>query len=140
MSDPINHPDHYECNRFTCEPKDLTKWLVHPLASAVEYILRAPYKGTEEQDLKKAVWWLRELNKSPDLWVDREFGRVVSLVDDDNPKAFEVYTCMAAMCLKNRYIDKLFRFRGKIGYPSRTIVQIVIEDIEKEQAKGEEDE
>lgn len=66
--DMINHPQHYEVNRFTCEPADLTTMLPHPIASAVEYILRAPYKGTERQDLEKAKWWLERAQNTKEFW------------------------------------------------------------------------
>lgn len=58
-TDMVNHPSHYTACRITLEPVDATELLPHPLASAVEYILRAPYKGSEKQDLEKAVWWLK---------------------------------------------------------------------------------
>lgn len=56
--DLVNHPKHYVANRIAFEPVDVTAFLPHPLASAVEYVLRAPYKGQEKLDLEKAVWWL----------------------------------------------------------------------------------
>lgn len=56
--DLVNHPKHYVANRISFEPVDVTAFLPHPLASAVEYVLRAPFKGQEELDLEKAVWWL----------------------------------------------------------------------------------
>lgn len=56
--DMVNHPSHYTSCRSVLEPVDATELLPHPLASAVEYILRSPYKGSEKQDLEKAVWWL----------------------------------------------------------------------------------
>lgn len=57
-TDMVNHPSHYMACRIVLEPVDATELLPHPLASAVEYILRSPYKGSEKQDLEKAVWWL----------------------------------------------------------------------------------
>lgn len=66
--DPVNSPSHYSRYRFECEPKDLTKFLPHPLASAIEYILRAPFKGNEIEDLKKAVWWLTEFLETDAFW------------------------------------------------------------------------
>lgn len=63
MSDLINHPSHYSQAAVTVrfEPADLTERLPHPIASAVEYILRAGKKEgcPEEVDLKKARWWLK---------------------------------------------------------------------------------
>ena len=58
MTDHVT-PQHYAICRFTCEPADLTSYLPHPLGSAVEYILRAPFKGQEADDLSKAAYWLR---------------------------------------------------------------------------------
>lgn len=57
-TDMVNHPSHYMACRIVLEPVDATELLPHPLASAVEYILRSLYKGSERQDLEKAVWWL----------------------------------------------------------------------------------
>ena len=58
-TDMVNHPSHYTACRIALEPVDATELLPHPLASAVEYVLRSPYKGSEKQDLEKAVWWLK---------------------------------------------------------------------------------
>lgn len=69
MTDTVNHPDHYARYRFECEPKDFTKFLPHPLASAVEYIVRAPHKLNELEDLEKAAWWLKELMATDGFWM-----------------------------------------------------------------------
>lgn len=69
MTDNVNHPSHYSRFRFTCEPKDFTKHLPHPLASAVEYIIRAPHKGNELEDLEKACFWLNEFLNTPEFWL-----------------------------------------------------------------------
>lgn len=58
-TDMVNHPSHYTACRIVLEPVAATELLPHPLASAVEYVLRSPYKGSEKQDLEKAVWWLK---------------------------------------------------------------------------------
>ena len=79
MTDNVNHPRHYARYRFECEPKDLTKFLPHPLASAIEYIIRAPFKGSELEDLQKARFWLLEFVNTIEFWVV-PFGS-----SDDNP-------------------------------------------------------
>lgn len=79
MTDNVNYPDHYARYRFECEPKDLTKFLPHPLASAIEYIIRAPFKGSELEDLQKARFWLLEFVNTTEFWVV-PFGS-----SDDNP-------------------------------------------------------
>ena len=68
MTDNVNSPSHYARYRFECEPKDLTKFLPHPLASAIEYIIRAPFKGSELEDLKKARFWLEEFSNTQRFW------------------------------------------------------------------------
>lgn len=74
MTDNVNSPSHYARYRFECEPKDLTKYLPHPLASAIEYILRAPFKGNEIEDLKKARFWLREFKNTDGFWQSHPQG------------------------------------------------------------------
>jgi hypothetical protein len=63
-NDLVNHPAHYEKCRIVLEPVDLTECLPHALASAIEYILRSPYKGSEKLDLQKAIWWLKRFRDS----------------------------------------------------------------------------
>lgn len=54
--DPVNHPAHY--TQYKHEVIELTGQLDFCLGNAVKYILRAPFKGSEEQDLQKARWYL----------------------------------------------------------------------------------
>lgn len=61
--DMVNHPPHYQ---HGIEPIEFIEShnLNFCLGSAVKYIARAPYKGTELEDLKKAKWFLeREIKK-----------------------------------------------------------------------------
>ena len=74
MTDNVNSPSHYARFRFTCEPKDLTKHLPHPLASAIEYIIRAPFKGNEIEDLRKACFWLGEFVGTSSFWEEADDG------------------------------------------------------------------
>ena len=62
--DMVNHPPHYVGHGI--EPIEFIEShnLNFCLGSAVKYIARAPYKGTELEDLKKAEWFLeREIKK-----------------------------------------------------------------------------
>ena len=54
----INHPDYY--NKGTIEVIDIIEnWdLDFHLGNAIKYILRSPYKGNFEDDIKKAIWYL----------------------------------------------------------------------------------
>lgn len=61
--DMVNHPPHYQ---HGIEPIEFIEShnLNFNLGSAVKYIARAPYKGTELLDLKKAKWFIeREINR-----------------------------------------------------------------------------
>lgn len=61
-SDPVDHPAHYNQGRFeTIEViYDMDPAMCHAfcIANAFKYIHRAPHKGAELEDLKKARWYL----------------------------------------------------------------------------------
>lgn len=62
-ADMVNHPQHYQ---HGIEPIDYIEShnLNFNLGNVIKYVSRAPFKGTELQDLKKAKWYLeREINK-----------------------------------------------------------------------------
>lgn len=62
-ADMVNHPSHYQ---HGIEPIEFIEShnLNFNLGSVIKYIARAPYKGTELEDLKKAKWFLeREIKK-----------------------------------------------------------------------------
>lgn len=62
--DMVNHPQHYSAHGI--EPIDYIEShdLNFNLGNVIKYISRAPFKGTELQDLKKAKWYLeREIKK-----------------------------------------------------------------------------
>ena len=58
--DPVNHPSHYLKAAIAVEPIELTARLNACLGQAVNYIVRAPYKGNEREDLEKAVFYLKK--------------------------------------------------------------------------------
>ena len=67
-NDMVNHPKHYTSSGIECidaieaalssysDPKDA--FLV---GQVIKYLWRAPLKGTYEQDIKKAQWYLNKL-------------------------------------------------------------------------------
>lgn len=62
--DMVNHPQHYIAHGI--EPIDYIEShnLNFNLGNVIKYVSRAPFKGTEVEDLKKAKWYLeREINK-----------------------------------------------------------------------------
>ena len=58
--DPVNHPEHYQKASLAViiEPIQLAEMYDFCIGNAIKYILRAPYKGNEKQDLEKAKWYL----------------------------------------------------------------------------------
>lgn len=63
-SDPVNHPTHYTSGPI--EVIDIIEGfsLGFCLGNVVKYILRAPHKGAQVQDLEKARWYLdREIQR-----------------------------------------------------------------------------
>jgi len=77
MSEPkemVNHPSHYNLGPKEADGtakyeaiKVIEDWsLGFKLGNALKYVLRAPHKGTEEQDLNKARWYLDRHVLCPD--------------------------------------------------------------------------
>ena len=61
MSDPVNHPEHYGGADNPYEAiRVIEAWdLGFCLGNAVKYIARAGKKGSEAEDIDKAIWYLR---------------------------------------------------------------------------------
>ena len=59
--DEVNRPDHYTLGKI--EVYDFIKaWeLSFAEGNVVKYVVRAPHKGTQLKDLKKARWYLDQL-------------------------------------------------------------------------------
>lgn len=69
MNDNINHPVHYIAAAVTLEPIELTSRLDACIGQALNYVFRAPYKGSQIEDLKKAVFYLEKSKTMPIPWV-----------------------------------------------------------------------
>lgn len=63
--DLVNEPPHYK--QFPVEVITITERLNFCLGNVVKYVLRADFKGSKLEDLKKARWYL-----------DREIARIES--------------------------------------------------------------
>ena len=65
MSDNVNHPDHYGGRDNPYEAIKVIEAMGHGkgfcYGNAMKYIIRAPHKGSEVDDLKKAVWYINRL-------------------------------------------------------------------------------
>jgi hypothetical protein len=67
MSSKVDHPDHY--NKGIEAILVIESWnLNFSLGNVIKYVLRAPYKGTELEDLEKAR-----------VYLDREIARLRAL-------------------------------------------------------------
>lgn len=57
-TDMVDHPPHY--NQGTMEAIDMIEAanLNYHLSNALKYLIRSPYKGHEEEDLRKAIWYI----------------------------------------------------------------------------------
>ncbi len=127
MTDLINHPSHYEINRYTCEPADLSVMLPHPFASAVEYMIRAPYKGTEAQDYRKAAWWLKKALQTPEFWSEEG----LALIHRYGFKPTQFIAAAYAMGTKSQLILDLFTSNADCVCISKSNVEEMICRLEK---------
>ncbi|MCU7556556.1 DUF3310 domain-containing protein [Macrococcus capreoli] len=66
--DAVNHPDHYTTGKTEVIDilEDLASRYDNPVdaylvATAAKYLFRSPFKGAQEQDIRKAVWYLTRL-------------------------------------------------------------------------------
>ena len=60
MEDTVNHPSHYTRCAIKLEPIEITARLSNCYGQALNYILRAPYKEHQEEDYKKAIFYLKK--------------------------------------------------------------------------------
>jgi hypothetical protein len=64
MSDPVNHPEHYNAHPSGVEAIEITEHMNFCLGNAVKYIWRADLKNDAIEDLKKAAWYIaREIRR-----------------------------------------------------------------------------
>lgn len=71
--DMVNHPNHYNMHPTGIECNTIIEWFAANIATAMGYMWRAPHKGTQIQDLKKARWHLnREIERLETLQEQEE--------------------------------------------------------------------
>lgn len=64
MSDPVNHPKHYNSHPAGIECIDVIEELPYNIGAAIKYIWRVGLKGNAIQDLEKAQWHIqREVDR-----------------------------------------------------------------------------
>lgn len=60
MTDPINHPKHYTSHPSGVETIEICRHMGFALGNVIKYVMRAPFKGRELEDLRKAKWYLED--------------------------------------------------------------------------------
>lgn len=64
MSDPVNHPAHYNAHPAGIECIDVVEHFSFNVGNAIKYAWRAGLKGDVIEDLRKAAWYLqREIER-----------------------------------------------------------------------------
>ena len=63
-ADPVYNPPHYNSHPSGVETIRITEHMGFCLGNVIKYVMRAPYKGNQIEDLKKARWYLdREISR-----------------------------------------------------------------------------
>lgn len=57
--DPVRKPKHYNAGKIEVISFIEDQQLGYHLGNVIKYVTRAPHKGEELQDLKKAAWYLQ---------------------------------------------------------------------------------
>lgn len=85
--DIINHPPHYAGLPASVECIDITRHLPFSLGNAVKYLWRAGKKGgskhKQAEDLRKAVWYIRDFIDHPIKFDSSAAIAVASLIKVD---------------------------------------------------------
>lgn len=88
----VDHPGHYTA--LPVEPIELARVCDFCTGNVLKYILRAPFKGTALEDMKKALWYLRYLQAHPEMYrmlepygIDEttagDIGEKIAIVEED---------------------------------------------------------
>lgn len=59
MTDPVNHPSHYNASPSGVECADVIGHMPGWQSHAMKYLWRAGLKGDEATDLRKSIWWIQ---------------------------------------------------------------------------------
>jgi hypothetical protein len=108
MTDTVNHPPHYNQGGPIGEDgtaqfevikiiDDLGWGFAFCMGNALKYVLRAPHKGTEADDLKKAQWYLRRAGHYQEPTTRVVPQRTVNI--DEATKAWELTYDKAALAV-----------------------------------------
>lgn len=70
MSDPVNHPAHYQ-RADGMEAIELCELLPFNEGNAIKYLWRAGRKGSAVEDLRKALWYAKRAHSGSWWWPKR---------------------------------------------------------------------
>ena len=119
MSDPVNHPPHYNTGAIECidairEMLGVEGLIAYCRGNALKYIWRCKYKGHPAQDLAKAQWYLKRaeeaelsMTKSAYRYVaEKEMEETRERLEAEVKDAEEKYNRMAAYCPEMYGLDR----------------------------------
>lgn len=119
--DNVNKPAHYMQAAITVEPIELTARLDACLGQAVNYIVRAPYKGNKVEDLQKAIFYLCKY---------QSLQRFRPNSDDIGETCFVIGSLFASQS-KNENVRVILSRLFSARYISRTEINTTIKAIER---------
>lgn len=98
-ADPVNHPIGYNSHPSGIETIVFTRRMPFSPGNAVKYVMRRDFKGRAVEDIKKAIWYLKDaIAYGADYQLPPqtiELGRRVSSMEK-NDHAGEFYEIMLA--------------------------------------------
>lgn len=126
MTDNVDHPSHYNQGGPVGEDgtaqfevikiiDDVGWGFAFCMGNALKYVLRAPHKGTQAEDLKKAQWYLRRANQYQERMARVLAQRTVNI--DEATKAWGLTFGKAALAVAVKAITD--------GDPVRALTFIV---------------
>lgn len=147
--DMVNHPPHYETNGIECidamrasQGDEVTKNFC--VCNAFKYIWRSTHKGSEIQDLEKAIWYLNkaiEIGKqAPDPNADTSPKRLeyVFYCKHDSPTCyweshwFDVEIQRTPERIRQTLMDHLTHSHGLFVPQTLTLEEVIDRYYEKE--------
>ena len=124
----VNHPSHYGGDTQYEAIKVIDDWGLgrgFAVGSAMKYICRAPHKGSEEVDLRKALWYLKHASYvSPVLSLWGRLRQVAEVFSRPKPETMPAIDVADAWGLRAELRDVLTRIaRGDLH-----VASVVLED------------
>ena len=112
--DPVNRPSHYLAASVSIEPIELTSRLDSCLGQAIQYVLRAPFKGNEREDLQKAVFYL---SRRIDL-LKYSTTNLPVFFSGETAGFIAAFQSAYNFSVAQEFICELFSPKGKAGFDS----------------------